>query len=333
MVKEHSRKLNKWQRAGLSLVRLASGIVDLIMLGALLLCLLIGFYALWDTNQVYSAADSKQFERYKPSADDTVSFEELRQNNKEVIGWITLYGTGIDYPIVQAEDNTKYLTMDASGKFAASGSIYLDYRNKSDFSDFNSIVYGHHMAESAMFGDIGNFAAKTYFDSHRYGYLFADGREYGLEMFAMLEIDAYNSSIYQPGIQAWETQTGYLESIASLAMFTRETSVTTEDRIVLLSTCTEDITNGRHVLVAKLLDAVPANPYEEPQSEPTEQPFRVDNNTLPQRAMQIPAFMWVLLFLILLLFILAVYSAFLRAARRKTNHAKRREQNNVQKNQ
>lgn len=331
MEKEPSRKLNKWQRVGMFLVRLASGIVDLMILGALLLCLLIGCYALWDTNQIYLTADSKQYEQYKPTADDTVSFEELRQNNKDVIGWITLYGTGIDYPIVQAEDNIKYLTTDVSGKFAASGSIYLDYRNKADFSDFNSIIYGHHMAESAMFGDIGNFAEKTYFDSHQYGYLFANDREYGLEMFAMLEIDAYNGSIYQPGIQTLETQNDYLESIASLAMFTRETSVTTEDRIVLLSTCTENITNGRHVLVAKLLDTVPENPYKDSQGESSGSKIRAGSEALFQKAGQMPAFIWVLLFLILLLFLLAVHNVVLRAVGRKTDHTKRRKQDYVQK--
>lgn len=286
------------KRFGIILVRLVSGTVNIAVLGALLLCLLIGLYALWDSQQVYKTADAKQYEIYKPIADDSESFEELRQRNNEVIGWITVFGTGIDYPVVQADDNVKYLTTDVGGNFAASGSIYLDYRNNPNFEDFNSIIFGHHMAGNAMFGDVGMFTDNTFFNEHRYGSLYANGREQGLEFFAMLEIDAYNKEVYRPGVVDPTERSDYLELLFSLAMHARDVHVDSEDRIILLSTCTQDITNGRHVLAARLLEDVPDDPYSE--NDASEKQTITRTNQTIEEIQRIPTFVWPLLVLILL---------------------------------
>ena len=116
------------------------------------LVFLFGFYALWDSNQVYSLASSSEYEAYRPVSssqkDELASFsgfEKLQKLNSEVIGWINVYGTNIDYPLVQAKDNEKYLTRDSKGEFASTGAIFLDARNNPNFEDFNTIIYGHHV--------------------------------------------------------------------------------------------------------------------------------------------------------------------------------------------
>ena len=127
---------------GKGTVRLADGIVNLAVLVLFLALAGYGCYAIWDSRQIYSGADAALYETYKPQSTDTESFEELQKINPEVIGWLTVYGTSIDYPLVQSDDNQKYVNVNAKGEYALSGSLFLDYRNKADFSDFCNIIYG-----------------------------------------------------------------------------------------------------------------------------------------------------------------------------------------------
>jgi len=239
---------------GKKLVRVVDGIVEVLVLGVLLLLLFYGCFAIWDSRQIYREADASRYQMYKPDADDNLSFEELRTLNPEVFGWISVYGTGIDYPLVQSKSNEKYINTNAKGEYSLSGSIFLDYRNNPDFTDFNSIIYGHHMEQSAMFGDLNNFKDMDYFGSRRHGNLYYDGKDHGIEFFAFLEADAYDRSIYIPAVSGEENCRNYLENLLSKAMYCGDITAAGTDRIVMLSTCVSDITNGRHILVGKVTD-------------------------------------------------------------------------------
>ncbi len=73
-----------------------------------------------------------------------------------------MFGTHIDYPITQTDNNEKYVNTGADGEFSLAGSIFLDYQNSQAFTDFNSILYGHHMEKGAMFGDLENFQDEAF---------------------------------------------------------------------------------------------------------------------------------------------------------------------------
>lgn len=238
--------------------------VDALVLTALLLILVYGCYAVWDSNQIFQAADEAQYRQYKPTKDDSLSFDELRKINGEVFGWITLDDTNIDYPLVQGTDNSKYVNTDAKGAFSLSGSLFLDYRNARDFSDFTSIIYGHHMEKRKMFGDISSFRDKAWFDGHQYGSIFDGKTVRGLEIFAFLDLDAYDE-LYEPLSMKDSRREEYLQAIFDKAMHLRkekngQTNVTAEDSIVLLSTCDTKRTNGRWVLAAKITDEEKGQP-------------------------------------------------------------------------
>lgn len=81
-------------------------------------------------------------------------------NNKDVIGYLYYPIANISYPIVQGSDNTTYLTTNVYGKYSINGSIFLDHLNASDFSDSASILYGHHMRDGSMFGNLERNCAK-----------------------------------------------------------------------------------------------------------------------------------------------------------------------------
>ena len=118
-------------------------------------------YTLWDDRQIYQSADMENYETWRPEEDDDLSFRELQAINPEVIGWLTVYGTKIDYPFAQADNNTKYVNTDITGEFALSGSLFLDCQNAADFTDLNHVIYGHHMEKKTMLGEPEDVPSQT----------------------------------------------------------------------------------------------------------------------------------------------------------------------------
>ena len=282
--------MNIAAKAGKKTIRLVNGIVDTAVMVMIFLLIAVGFYAIWDSKQVYQAANAVRYEAYKPTEENEgVSFEELKSINPDVFAWLTVYGTNINYPVAQGGDNMKYVNTNAEGKYSLSGAIFMDYRCSGDFSDFSSILYGHHMEKSAMFGEIGNFADKSYFEGRRYGTLYYGGRERGVEFFAFLHTDAYDDTVFRTNVTKKETQEAYLDRLFELALHTREVSVTTEDRIVLLSTCSSASTNGRDILVGKITDKAYGDPFE--ANEPDDSKITLAVDALADLWTQIPDWM------------------------------------------
>lgn len=311
-------------RAGVRGVRCISQAVDFVLLALLLLLLFFGCYCLWDSRQVYEAADTARYEIYKPKEEDSVSFQQLQEMNSEVLGWLTVYGTGIDYPLVQAENNEKYLNINVKEEFSAAGSLFLHYRNRRDFSDYNTIIFGHHMAESAMFGDIGKFTEKEYFDSHPYGNLYYEGKDHGIEFFAFLLVDAYDGTVYNPAVDETAAQQEYLSYLLKHAMHRRDVMVRAQDRLVLLSTCTSDITNGRHILVGRILDETVKDPYKREEEEAQVwTPRGIDAVSLYESLREKPVILWAVL-LLAALFLVAVVTNIWRRKRRKSKFKRRK---------
>lgn len=306
------------------LVLAVDALMNHILLLLAALVFLFGFYALWDANQVYSQTSSSEYEAYRPVStsekDELASFSgfhKLQQVNPEVLGWINVYGTNIDYPLVQAKDNEKYLNKDSRGEFAATGAIFLEARNESKFEDFNTIIYGHHVENGVMFGDVAKFSDKEFFDQHRYGSIYYNGVEKGLEIFEMLEVDAYDFNIYDPGINGDDRRQEYIDHLLSVAIHKRDITLGPNDHIILLSTCFLDVTNGRHIVVAKITDTVPKNTFHTKKSKPF--PYSVfDDSSLGRFLSSIPLWIWyIILFILLLLLIFLLIILYLILRRRR----------------
>lgn len=258
-----------------------------------LLLILIACYMLWDSNQVYQAADAKNYEAYIPTEKHTKSFEELQKINPDIIGWIRVNDTNINYPLLQAEDDDTYMNTDAEGKYSLSGSIFLHCANKPDFSDFNNMIYGHHMEKHKMFGDVGMFTDKTYFEKHPYGNLFFDGKDHGVEFYALIQADAYNERIFSICPDDPKAKQAYLQEILDNALYKRNFEITQNDHLVLLITCTSELTNGRNILVGKLSDQI----YPE-KEKPKSLGTGIDE--LKEKMRQVPVICWILLLIIVL---------------------------------
>ena len=304
---------------GKHIVRTLSRTVDNAVLLTLLVCLVFSVYSFWDTHQVNEAADNKKYATYKPTTEEgKKSFSELQAMNSDVMGWLTIYGTSIDYPLVKAQsDNFTYLSKNAEGEWESSGSIYVDYRNDAHFQDFNTIIHGHHMAEHKMFGDLDLFVKQDYFNEHQYANLFFDGTNHGLEIFAVLTIDAYHPIASSPNIQDPKAQQDLLNSILNEAAQKRDIGVTTNDHIIVMTTCNLTETNGRYTLVAKLLDHEVANPFPEEEEETRTGIGSLNVFSIVDRFAQLTIWQWILLLIILICVIWLLYKAERRRLLRK----------------
>ena len=293
-----------------TIVRTLSRTVDNTVLLALLVILILACYALWDAHQLSSAADAERYTSYKPTADDQLSFEELRALNSDVIGWLTVYDTRIDYPVLRSpKTNDDYLSKNALGEWEGSGSLFLDHNNRADFSDFNTIIYGHHMTERKMFGDLDLFVKQNYFNEHQYANLYFDGANHGLEIFAILTIDAYHPIASSPNITDSIARQELLNSILNEAVQKRDIGVTTNDHIIIMTTCNLSETNGRYTLVAKLLDHEVVNPFPEEEEETRTGTGSLNVFSIVDRFAQLTIWQWILLLIILICIIWLLYKA------------------------
>lgn len=278
------------------IVKIIDHMVNLTALLLVLMTMFLSCYMLWDSNQVYQAADAKNYEAYIPTEKHTKSFEELQKINPDIIGWIRVNETNINYPLLQAEDDDTYMNTDAEGRYSLSGAIFLHCANKPDFSDFNNIIYGHHMEKHMMFGDVGLFTEKKYFDEHPYGNLFFDGKDHGIEFYALLQADAYNETIFSVCADTSEARQAYLQEIEANALHRRNLKITENDHLVLLITCTSEMTNGRNILVGRLTDQV----Y--PEKEKVKN-MGTGIDELKEKLNQVPVIFWLILLIIVLLLI------------------------------
>ena len=226
-----------------------------VLLNSLMLALLaFGGFALWqDAALRRGAFVGAELLQYKPAAPaaDNPTLAELQTVNPDVCGWLTVDGTGIDYPVVQGATNMDYVNRDVYGDFSLSGAIFLDSRCAADLTDPYTVIYGHHMDNSAMFGDVARFAEADYFAAHPAGSISLPDAAYTIELFACVVTDAYDTAIYTP--ERYHDDVGaLLDYAAAQAVQQRDIGVTAQDRLVALSTCAGSETNGRVVVLGRL---------------------------------------------------------------------------------
>ncbi len=239
------------------MARAGNRVLSLFAVLLIILMFAYGGYSLWDTAMIYQGAfTSSELMALKPTAEDAEAgnptLSELQAINADVRGWLTIDDTHIDYPVVQGETDLTYINMDVYGEFSLSGSIFLSCLNSSDFSDAYNLVYGHHMDNGGMFGDVVEFVEADYFESHATGTLYLPGETYSITIFACVECDAYDTVFYRPNAQVKGEIGDFLNYIEKNAVQYRDIGMTAQDSVIGLSTCAEAETNGRVIVFGRL---------------------------------------------------------------------------------
>ncbi len=256
------------------ILKVLNGAISLVVCVALAAAGLYAGYALWDNQQIYSAAENVQSAllAFKPKAVEEgeeakgPSFDELLEINEDVCGWISMDSTAIDHPILRGETNLTYINKDAFGNFALAGSIFLDCRCKKDFSQPYNLLYGHHMANHGMFGDLDLFKQEDFFNNNATGTLMIPGEVHPLRVLACMVTEASNDAIFEP--DSWQDDLEKLvEYCVENALYVRQDTLEMLEqqwenerlgagpapRVLALSTCSAEYTNAR-TIVLTLID-------------------------------------------------------------------------------
>lgn len=192
-------------------------------------------------------------------------WEGMKAQSPYVIGWIQMPGIDrINYPVVQHEDDNQYfLTHDWKGNSQSAGAIFMNVYNTSDFTDMNSIIYGHHMKSGSMFGLLKKYSEQTFMDENPYFYIYTpDGAKLTYEVVCFSSVkdgsDAYLMYFQSPmeRMAYYEMmRKEYDKTTKTGAMAKRDIELGRFDSTIMLSTCgnTREDYYARHVLLAKLV--------------------------------------------------------------------------------
>lgn len=183
-----------------------------------------------------------------------IDLAALREINPDVVGWIRIPGTQLDYPLMQGEDNQFYLEHTWKGEPNAAGSIYLEQYSNADLSDFNTIVYGHRMKNGSMFASLKYYDALSYWEAHPYVYIADDAGAHRYEVFAAYE-GSVRGSTYRLAVKDEEKQP-FLDEWTDWSVIETGVEPTVRDRILTMSTCTGRGYDTRWVVQARLAAAV-----------------------------------------------------------------------------
>ena len=182
----------------------------------------------------------------------SIDYSKLREKNKDIIGWVKVNSTNINYPVVQYSDNEYYLTHDLYKNYNGGGWVFLDYRNKNDFNNKNSIIYAHGRENKTMFGTLKNILNKEWYQN-KDNYVIKTSSlsgSYVWQVFSVYKIPNTNDYIKTNFSTDSEYQT-FLNLITKRSIYDFNTNVTINNKILTLSTCFDD--NSKVVLHAKLI--------------------------------------------------------------------------------
>ncbi len=200
-------------------------------------------------------ADKSVYNKISEAAGDAeegIDFDALRKINPDVIGWLYYKGTIIDYPVVQGENNEIYLSMLFDRTWGGCGTLFADCITETPFRQFNTIVYGHHMKDGTMFACLKELRDPEYCAKNPKLELTTPEGKFDLMIWAFLN-EPSDSNIYLTNFKSEEDKQEYLDLAESLASYTTDVNVTTEDRLVMLSTCAYEFKNARYIVACKMV--------------------------------------------------------------------------------
>ncbi len=232
------------------LARILDRLEDLFLLVFFLLCFLIGAYSVYDSYLVYQKANDTSVLKFKPGYEKEA--EDAREITGNMVAWVEVQNTSIDYPVMQGASNTEYLNTDPYGDYSLSGSIFLDYRNSPDLSDGYLLIYGHHMERGSMFGALDAFADPTYLKAHQEGILYIGEVSHPFHIFAFLETYATDDRVFSPTVTEEAVTEAFVQEKASY--YDQALRESYQGRLLALSTCKYPDTADRTVVFAILED-------------------------------------------------------------------------------
>lgn len=182
--------------------------------------------------------------------DISVNFDYLKEECEDIIGWIYSPETIINYPVVKADDNEKYLHRLPDGRYNIAGSIFADFRNNKIGLDLNFILYGHHMKNDSMFGSLLEYRNQKYYEKHPVMYYYTPEKNYKIELISGF-VTLADSDIYS--FKRTDAQMpDFIDKIIKKSNFKSDAEYIEGEKLITLSTCTNTSEDKRYVVIGIL---------------------------------------------------------------------------------
>lgn len=230
----------------------------LIITGIFLIILVCLQY--YNVNNVYTSikkqAVSEETEKGKKEKKKVIDWNKLKSINENIVAWLYIPGTGVDYPVIKATDNDFYLSHDMYGKSSIYGSIYLDarYYNMENINDVdNIIIYGHNMGHwnTSMFGKLMKYKEKDYYLKHEDVYFYTPTENSTYRIVDVLKTTSSSKWYQFTSLSSSEISLDELkESLKSGALYECNEVKEHSNKFITLSTCDYD-GNYRILLVGE----------------------------------------------------------------------------------
>lgn len=187
-----------------------------------------------------ASGDNKTSESSQEASSE-IDFPYLWTINEDIIAWITIPGTNIDYPILQhPTDDGYYLNHNIDGSYGYPACIYTESLNSKDFTDPNTVIYGHNLKAKTMFSELHKFENRDFFAEHDEIIIYLPDKTLHYRIFAAHVYDDRHL-LYSFDFSDEEVYSGFLQSIYDIrdmsANINRDFTVTSQDRIISLETC------------------------------------------------------------------------------------------------
>ena len=170
-----------------------------------------------------------------------LDLDALRAVNTDVVGWISIPGTVVSYPLMQGTDNEYYLSHNWKKEYSYSGSLMMAYYADRAMTDFHTIVYGHHMRNETMLGSLKHyFGNPDYWKSHPSVYIVLDDMIYQYDIFSM-QRTAVNGNIYRLDLEENHLEQQFIQYCINHSLINTGVVPAPNSRILTLSTCTGDL--------------------------------------------------------------------------------------------
>lgn len=188
-----------------------------------------------------------------PEADiREIDFAALKEVNPEIVGWLYIPGTNVDYPVTQTDNDSFYLTHGPDLAENRAGSLFFESANSAQLSDPNTIIYGHRMNNGSMFGAMSDYENPEYFNEHRTVYLYTDdGVRHEYELFSIIHSsDSMDAPAYRLSFDNGEQfAANYADMMDASIVPVDDVTVSGSDKVLTLSTCIRGDGDSRLVLM------------------------------------------------------------------------------------
>ena len=177
--------------------------------------------------------------------DPVYDFGQLHEQNEDIYAWIVVPGTQVDYPLLQSETDNYYLDYNLDHSKGYPGCIYTNQCNRKDFSDYNTVLYGHNMKNLSMFGSLKKYKTEDFYKDHQFFTIYTSECAYRYQIFAYYDVPE-TDEVYTVGFAPDETFQKFIDKMKQKSYDDTGVNVTKDDHIITLSTCS---TTGKRFVV------------------------------------------------------------------------------------